>query len=110
MMLHHVALSDDPSRRQSTRADRKCRCSRSAAARRPVIGTYRSRPPFGTVTWPFHSDRCTHSCRLANPRHAIPAPSFRRSGARRRRAVLPSVPLSAVDRVYMTDTDSQVTT
>jgi hypothetical protein len=27
------------------------------AGSRAVIGTNRSRPPFGTVTWPSHSDR-----------------------------------------------------
>ena len=29
-----------------------------------VSGTYRSRPPFGVVTWPFQSDRWTQICRL----------------------------------------------
>ena len=29
-----------------------------------VSGTYRSRPPFGVVTWPFQSDRVTQICRL----------------------------------------------
>ena len=48
-----------------------------------VIGTYRSRPPFVAVTWPFQSDRCTQSCRLREidiaplERHHLAAPQPR---------------------------------
>ncbi len=54
-----------PSALVSTRTPRRCRRSRSAATRRTVNGTCRTRPPFSAVTWPFHSDRSTRSWRFA---------------------------------------------
>jgi hypothetical protein len=42
-----------------------------------VSGTYRSRPPFGVLTWPFQSDRWTQDLPFAEIDISTRARSFR---------------------------------
>jgi hypothetical protein len=72
---HAMRVIDDPSGKHSTRSDRRCRVALSAADSRCVIGNCRKRPPFGTVTYPSHSDRCTVNRRAADAIWKSPTPA-----------------------------------
>ena len=56
--------------------------ARRATAKRRVIGTNRTRPPFVAVTWPFQSDRSIRSWRFSRSTPPIRAPSSPRIAAR----------------------------